>query len=369
MCSGARSSSANGAIAWRHSSDSGWSISRRSVLSLCTIRGPSVIRRSSHPGGAGANPQVTPGRATPGALLPYGGHRDDRRRDRAGARCGAARRGRRGRALAGHRARPCTPTRSWARPAGCGTRCGPAPPAPRSRPTTCGPSSTPAATSGAPTTATRSSAPASRSSAAPWARTGYHVHLHSHMAAVLPQAADRGIGTALKLHQRAWALRHEIDRIVWTFDPLVRRNARLNLTKLGGVGVEYLVDFYGADGRRTQPGRAQRPAAAAVGPRRAACRRRARRHDGPLSRDGWVAVGAEDALVGATRTARTSSRRPRPSASWRCRPTSWRSGATIPRSRAAGGCDVRDVLEPVVRGGGRVVALTTDGHYVVEVGS
>ncbi|HSN05945.1 MAG TPA: GNAT family N-acetyltransferase, partial [Candidatus Angelobacter sp.] len=30
---------------------------------------------------------------------------------------------------------------------------------------------------------------------------------------------------------------------------------------------------------------------------------------------------------------------------------------------------VREVLEPLVREGGRVVALTTDGHYVVEVGS
>lgn len=31
----------------------------------------------------------------------------------------------------------------------------------------------------------------------------------------------------------------------WTFDPLVRRNARFNLVKLGAVGSEYLVDFYG----------------------------------------------------------------------------------------------------------------------------
>jgi predicted GNAT superfamily acetyltransferase len=31
----------------------------------------------------------------------------------------------------------------------------------------------------------------------------------------------------------------------WTFDPLVGRNARFNLVKLGAVGAEYLVDFYG----------------------------------------------------------------------------------------------------------------------------
>ena len=29
--------------------------------------------------------------------------------------------------------------------------------------------------------------------------------------------------------------------------------------------------------------------------------------------------------------------------------------------------DVRAVLEPLISQGGRVVALTTDGHYVVEV--
>jgi len=36
----------------------------------------------------------------------------------------------------------------------------------------------------------------------------------------------------------------------WTFDPLVGRNARFNLAKLGATGTEYLVDFYGpmADG-------------------------------------------------------------------------------------------------------------------------
>src|SRR4051794_27330592 len=41
MCSGERSSSANGAIALRQSGASGWSTSSKSVLSLWTIRGPS----------------------------------------------------------------------------------------------------------------------------------------------------------------------------------------------------------------------------------------------------------------------------------------------------------------------------------------
>jgi predicted GNAT superfamily acetyltransferase len=195
---------------------------------------------------------------------------------------------------------------------------------------------------------------------------GFHTHLHSHMAAVLPEAADRGIGTAIKLHQRAWALQHEIDRIVWTYDPLVRRNARLNLVKLGGVGVEYLVDFYGQmddDLNRGEPSdrlllqwdlATQRVSDALAGTTSA------------LSSDDWIAVGAESALlvdargpqlVEATAPVRlvaapqdiVAIRHSDPELAHR-----WR-------------LDVRAVLEPLISQGGRVVALTTDGHYVVEV--
>ena len=70
-------------------------------------------------------------------------------------------------------------------------------------------------------------------------------HLHSHLAAVCPQQRAKGIGFALKLHQRAWALSRGISWVSWTFDPLVRRNARLNLARLGAAPVEYLPDFYG----------------------------------------------------------------------------------------------------------------------------
>ena len=75
---------------------------------------------------------------------------------------------------------------------------------------------------------------------------GWEVHLHSHMAAVREGFRDRHIGTALKLHQRVWALEQEIPVIVWTFDPLVRRNARLNLLKLGVEVRGFEPDFYGA---------------------------------------------------------------------------------------------------------------------------
>jgi predicted GNAT superfamily acetyltransferase len=71
------------------------------------------------------------------------------------------------------------------------------------------------------------------------------VELHSHITGVVPQEQGRRVGFALKLHQRAWSLAREIDAISWTFDPLVRRNAYFNLTKLGARVETYLVDFYG----------------------------------------------------------------------------------------------------------------------------
>lgn len=73
-----------------------------------------------------------------------------------------------------------------------------------------------------------------------------HRALHSHIAGVLPSYQGRSIGYVLKLHQRAWAMRHDIRTIAWTFDPLVRRNAHFNLIKLGAAVAEYLPDFYGA---------------------------------------------------------------------------------------------------------------------------
>lgn len=71
------------------------------------------------------------------------------------------------------------------------------------------------------------------------------VSAYSLITAVAPDVSDRGIGFALKLHQRAWALERGFTTMNWTFDPLVSRNARFNLTKLGAHCDEYLPDFYG----------------------------------------------------------------------------------------------------------------------------
>jgi predicted GNAT superfamily acetyltransferase len=53
------------------------------------------------------------------------------------------------------------------------------------------------------------------------------------------------VGTALKLHQRRWALAHGVDSVTWTYDPLLHANAWFNLTRLGAVADEYLPHFYG----------------------------------------------------------------------------------------------------------------------------
>jgi predicted GNAT superfamily acetyltransferase len=73
---------------------------------------------------------------------------------------------------------------------------------------------------------------------------------HEHDTYSLVAAADRGLGHAVKLAQRDWARGLGARTMRWTFDPLVGRNARFNLVKLGATGTEYLVDFYGpmADG-------------------------------------------------------------------------------------------------------------------------
>jgi predicted GNAT superfamily acetyltransferase len=70
-------------------------------------------------------------------------------------------------------------------------------------------------------------------------------HLHSHIAGVVPRRASRGVGRALKLHQRAWALDHGAEEIEWTFDPMVARNAHFNLAQLRAEASTYLCDFYG----------------------------------------------------------------------------------------------------------------------------
>jgi len=71
------------------------------------------------------------------------------------------------------------------------------------------------------------------------------LHVHSHMLAAIPDRQHAGVGEALKLAQRAQALEQGFDLVRWTFDPLVARNAWLNLGKLGGVIDRFARSFYG----------------------------------------------------------------------------------------------------------------------------
>jgi predicted GNAT superfamily acetyltransferase len=71
------------------------------------------------------------------------------------------------------------------------------------------------------------------------------LHLHSHILGVVSSSAAHGLGFELKQHQRRWCLERDVKVIEWTTDPLIRRNAYFNLTKLGARASRYLVDAYG----------------------------------------------------------------------------------------------------------------------------
>lgn len=68
----------------------------------------------------------------------------------------------------------------------------------------------------------------------------------SDMLAVDPSARDQGIGRQLKAFQREAVLTLGVTEMYWTYDPLVARNAHLNLNRLGAEVVEYVPDMYGA---------------------------------------------------------------------------------------------------------------------------
>ena len=198
---------------------------------------------------------------------------------------------------------------------------------------------------------------------------GWQPHLHSHMAATVPGQADHGVGTALKLHQRAWALAHDIGTVVWTFDPLVRRNARLNLVKLGVTAAEYLPDFYGEMPDEVNTGdpsdrllahwdlASARVAAAVAGhgvaPSAAdvlaagAVRVLARSaSDEPVRSAGDVGIGGSVLVALPEDIVRLRASAPEVATAWRFA--------------------VREVLQPLLVAGGVVTGLTVEGDYVVE---
>ena len=84
-------------------------------------------------------------------------------------------------------------------------------------------------------------------------RDGEPVHW-SDMLAVRPEARGTGLGKRLKLFQREQLLERGVRRMHWTYDPLVARNANLNLNSLGAVPVEYVVNLYGETGSSLHAG-------------------------------------------------------------------------------------------------------------------
>jgi chorismate synthase len=69
----------------------------------------------------------------------------------------------------------------------------------------------------------------------------------SDMLAVREEARGHRIGERLKHFQREQVLALGVEVMYWTFDPLVARNAHLNLNRLGAHAAEYIEDMYGSN--------------------------------------------------------------------------------------------------------------------------
>ena len=70
----------------------------------------------------------------------------------------------------------------------------------------------------------------------------------SHMLAVRAELRDAGLGRRLKEDQRQELRRRGIGKMYWTYDPLVAKNAHINLNVLGARVVRYVPDMYGDTG-------------------------------------------------------------------------------------------------------------------------
>lgn len=81
--------------------------------------------------------------------------------------------------------------------------------------------------------------------AIPGLKPGGKTYLHSHIAGVLPEYRNYGIGRRLKLRQREDAIPRGVDLIEWTFDPLEIKNAYFNIERLGAVVRRFVRNQYG----------------------------------------------------------------------------------------------------------------------------
>jgi predicted GNAT superfamily acetyltransferase len=200
-----------------------------------------------------------------------------------------------------------------------------------------------------------------------------HAELHSHIAGVVPAGLGRSVGFALKVHQRAWCLRRDVRVIAWTYDPLIRRNAYFNLVKLGAVPAEYLRNFYGVMDDVINGGTETDRMLVHWDLRSAAAADASAGRPGPASFSGERARGAVVALsgdgdglpvpghplAGGPRTHRLLVGVPADIEAMRL---------SDPARAAAWRTALRDVLSPLVAGGGRVTGFDRSGWYVVSMG-
>jgi predicted GNAT superfamily acetyltransferase len=70
-------------------------------------------------------------------------------------------------------------------------------------------------------------------------------YLLSHMVAVIPTLQSKSVGEAIKLAQKKAALADGISVLKWTYDPLLSKNANLNLRKLGATVFTFVPNQYG----------------------------------------------------------------------------------------------------------------------------
>jgi predicted GNAT superfamily acetyltransferase len=67
----------------------------------------------------------------------------------------------------------------------------------------------------------------------------------SHMMGIHPDHQNSGAGFALKRAQWQMVRHQGLDHVTWTYDPLLSRNAYLNIAKLGAVCTTYRRSEYG----------------------------------------------------------------------------------------------------------------------------
>ena len=78
---------------------------------------------------------------------------------------------------------------------------------------------------------------------------GKRILIMSKRMVVLPEYRGHKIGENLKVAQADYARQHGIQLVTWTYDPMLSRNAYLNLHKLRAVGQKYVEDYFGQDAK------------------------------------------------------------------------------------------------------------------------